>query len=86
VQALVFVPVSTALGLNDSACELSEYGPVDADHGRMLLADAELRKVCVDGRTGQVLYVQDGVVRPVPDPARVEQLRRVERSRPAQTG
>jgi hypothetical protein len=71
---LVHVPVTTALGLDDEPCELAEIGPVDAAHGRLLLSTAELRKVCVDAATGQVLHVDDAVSRPVPDPRRVAEL------------
>lgn len=74
VQALVHVPVVTALGLADEPCELQEIGPVDADHGRLLLSVAELRKVCVDAATGQVLHAEEAVVRPVADPQRVAAL------------
>jgi hypothetical protein len=74
VQVLVHVPVTTALGLDDEPCLLEEVGPVDAEHGRLLLATAELRKVCVDATTGQVVHVDDAVVRPVPDPQRVRDL------------
>jgi hypothetical protein len=74
VQVLVHVPVVTALGLDDEPCELEEVGPVDAEHGRLLLTVAELRKVCVDATTGQVLHVDDAVVRPVADAQRVRDL------------
>jgi hypothetical protein len=74
VQVLVHVPVTTALGLDDEPCQLAEIGPVDAAHGRLLLSTAELRKVCVDAVTGQVLHVEDSVVRPVADPRRVVEL------------
>lgn len=76
VQVLVHVPVVTALGLADEPCDLQEVGPVDAAHGRLLMADAELRKVCVDAVTGQVLHVDSPVVRPVADPARSRQVGR----------
>lgn len=74
VQVLVHVPVVTALGLEDEPCELEEIGPIDADHGRLLLSVAELRKVCVDAVTGQVLHVDDEVARPMADPQRVREL------------
>lgn len=81
VQVLVHVPVVTALGLADEPCELEEVGPIDADHGRLLLSTGELRKVCVDAVTGRVLHVEDEVVRPVADPGRVRELGGTERAR-----
>lgn len=81
VQVLVHVPAVTALGLADEPCELQEIGPIDAEHGRLLLSVAELRKVCVDARTGQVLHVEDVVVRPVADPQRVRDLGGTSRAR-----
>ena len=74
VQAIVGIPVTTALSLDDEPCELAEIGPIGADHGRLLLATAELRKACVDAVTGEVLDVAPEVVRPVADRTRVEQL------------
>ena len=74
VQVLVHVPVTTALGLDDAPCDLAEVGAIDAEHGRLLLATAELRKVCVDATTGQVVHVDDDVVRTVADPRRVREL------------
>lgn len=81
VQVLVHVPVVTALGLADEPCELEEVGPIDADHGRLLLSTAELRKVCVDAVTGRVLHVEDEVVRPVADARRVRELGGTEQAR-----
>jgi hypothetical protein len=81
VQVLVHVPVTTALNLDDEPCHLEEVGPVDAEHGRLLLATAELRKVCVDATTGQVVHVDDAVVRPVPDTQRVRDLGSTSRAR-----
>ena len=74
VQAIVGIPVTTALGIGDEPCELAEIGPIGADHGRLLLATAELRKACVDAVTGEVLDVEPEVVRPVADRTRVAQL------------
>ena len=68
-QALVTISVTTALGLDDEPCELTGYGPISAAHGRELIATAELRKVCLDARSGQVLHVDDRVLRPTPDKA-----------------
>lgn len=75
LEALVHVPVTTALDLDDEPCTLERIGPVDAGLGRLLLSSAQLRKVCVDETTGEVLQVEDAVVRPTPDGARVERLR-----------
>lgn len=64
-QALITMDVRTALGLDDEPCELAGYGPITAQHGRELLATAELRKVCLDPITGQVLHVDQTLHRPV---------------------
>ena len=72
VQVQVVVPVAVALGISDEPCELVGYGPISAEHGRELLADAELRKVCVDTRTGQVVATDRDVVRPTVEPAATE--------------
>jgi hypothetical protein len=63
----VVVPVTTALGWADEPADLCGYGPVDAEHGRELVTDAILRKVCVDATTGQVLAVGSRT-RPVSGP------------------
>jgi hypothetical protein len=76
VQVLVHVPVATALGLSDEPGTLDGLGPIDADHCRELLTVAELRKVCVDAVSGEVLHVEDCVRRPVADAARAAELRR----------
>ena len=65
-QALVTISVTTALGLDDEPGELAGYGPISAAHGRELIATAELRKVSLDARTGQVLHVDDQILRPTP--------------------
>lgn len=65
-QALVTISVTTALGLDDEPCELAGYGPISAAHGRELIATAELRKVSLDARSGQVLHVDDQLLRPTP--------------------
>lgn len=67
-QALVTIAVTTALGLDDEPCELTGYGPISAAHGRELLATAELRKVSLDATSGQVLHVDEQVLRPRPSP------------------
>jgi hypothetical protein len=68
-QGQVVVPIAVGLGLSEEPCELVGYGPITAEHGRELLAEAELRKVCVDSRTGQVLAADAEVHRPVADDA-----------------
>jgi hypothetical protein len=70
VQVVVHVPVATALGLSDEPGRLEGYGPLEAGTTRRLLADAELRKACVDSQTGRVVAVEDAWcvlrVRPAP--------------------
>ncbi len=66
-QALVTISVTTALGLDDEPCDLAGYGPISAAHGRELIATAELRKVSLDARSGQVLHVDDQILRPTPE-------------------
>jgi hypothetical protein len=68
-QGQVVVPVAVGLGLSEEPCDLVGYGPITAEHGRELLAEAELRKVCVDSRTGQVMAADQQVHRPVPEDA-----------------
>ena len=74
VQAIIHVPVCTALDVDDEPCELEQIGALDAEHGRALLAEAELRKACVDARTGEVLSVDAHVIRPVAARSRIHQL------------
>ncbi len=62
VQAVVLVPVETALDLSDRAAELIGYGPLSADHARELLTSAELRKACTDEQTGRLIALADPVV------------------------
>lgn len=62
VQVQVQVPVATALGLSDVPGTLVGYGPLAAAQVRELLADAELRKVCVDATTGRVLGAETAVL------------------------
>ncbi len=59
VQAIILVPVETALGLTDNPAELIGYGPVTAGHATELLAAAELRKACTDLRSGRIIAVED---------------------------
>jgi len=64
-QVLVTMSASTAMGLDDEPCELDGYGPITAEHGRELLDGAELRRVVLDVLSGQVVHVDEEVVRPV---------------------
>ena len=73
VQAVVVVPVETALGLSNEPAWLDGYGWLDAPSTRLLLPDAGLRRLCVDGPTGQVLDLAARDVRPPPTPAGVRQ-------------
>jgi hypothetical protein len=73
IQALIHVPVATALGLSDEPGQLDGYGPLPAALVRQLLPDAQLRKICVDASTGRVLAADSSVTPPARTP---EQLRR----------
>ena len=73
VQAVITVPVETALGLSDEPAWLDGYGWLDAPSSRLLLPDAELRRLSVDGPTGQVLDLAARDVRPPPTPLGVRQ-------------
>jgi hypothetical protein len=72
VQALLHVPVSTALGLSNEPGWLEGYGWVSAPQCRQLLPDAELRQVCVTGG-GQVIDSADRVIRPESTPEAVRE-------------
>ena len=71
VQVSIVVPVETALGLSNEPGWLDGYGWVSAPTCRVLLVDAELRRVCAQTGTGQLLDVAGRVVRPVPTPVGV---------------
>ena len=71
VQAVVLVPVETALGLSNEPAWLDGYGWIAAPTCRLLLPDAELRQLCTDGPTGQVVDLAPREVRPPPTPAGV---------------
>jgi len=71
VQASVVVPVETALGLSSEPGWLQGYGFLSAPTCRLLLVDAELRRVCAQAGTGQLLDLADRAVRPPPSPAGV---------------
>lgn len=63
-QTVVVTPVETALGLADSPADLVGYGPITAGHARELISASELRKACVDLRTGRMVALEDIVIRP----------------------
>ena len=71
VQAIITVPVETALGLSNEPAWLDGYGWLDAPTSRLLLPDAELRQLSIDGPTGQVLDLAARDVRPPPTPTGV---------------
>ena len=71
VQAMVVVPVETALGLSNEPAWLDGYGWLDAPTSRQLLVDAELRRVCAQTRTGQLVDLAASDVRPPPTPGGV---------------
>jgi hypothetical protein len=73
VQAIITVPVETALGVSSEPAWLDGYGWLDAPSARLLLPDAELRQLSVDGLTGQVLDLAARDVRPPPTPAGARQ-------------
>ena len=68
VQAVVVVPVETALGLSNEPGWLDGYGWVGAPTSRQLLVDAELRVACARSGTGELVDVADRVLRPPPTP------------------
>jgi len=63
-EALIHVPMATALGLSDEPGYLQGYGPLSAAHIRRLLPSARLRKVAVDERTGQPIDLAHRAVMP----------------------
>jgi hypothetical protein len=71
VQASITVPVETALGLSNEPAWLDGYGWLSAPTTRLLLVDAELRQVCAQSSTGQLVDVAARDVRPPPTPAGV---------------
>ncbi len=64
----VSVPVATALGLSHAPGDLVGYGPISAEHVRLLLPDAELRRVLVDATTGEPLPTPTGRATSRPHP------------------
>jgi hypothetical protein len=49
----VHVPVTTVLERGNEPGELGGYGPISAEHVRLMRPDARFRRVFVDSRTGQ---------------------------------
>ena len=77
----VHVPVSTVLDLTHEPGSIDRYGPISAEHAR-LLRPASLRRVMVDSRTGRPIAVDDRPTPAADDPAqRREQVQ--EMLRPA---
>jgi hypothetical protein len=71
IQANLTVPVETSLGLSNEPGWLDGYGWLSAPTCRLLLVDAELRRLCVQTGTGQLVHVDDQLVRPEPTPTGV---------------
>lgn len=72
IQALIQLPVTTALGLDNEPGWLAGYGWVSAPQCRQWLTIAELRQVCV-ARDGFVVDTADRVVRPDASPEGIRQ-------------
>jgi hypothetical protein len=66
VEIQVIAPVGTLAGLDDNPAELVGFGPIPADVGRALAADAHWRRVLTDPVNGTVLDLGH---RRVPTPA-----------------
>lgn len=62
------VPVDTALALSDAPVWLDGYGWITAGQGLALLPEAELRKACIDPRSGRLLSLGEPFVPGVDDP------------------
>jgi len=65
----ITVPCATVLGLSHEPAELHGYGPTSAEHVRLLLPVASLRRVLTDAETGQPLSIDDRVLAPAGDAA-----------------
>ena len=72
LAAVLLVPAATALGRSEEPAELVGHGPVTAAHARELLTQSTVRSARVDARTGRVLSVDQGVLRPGGDLAGVQ--------------
>jgi hypothetical protein len=68
MQGNILVPVETSLGLSNEPGWLDGYGWISAPTTRLLLVDAELRQVCVQAGTGQLVDLGERDVRPPPTP------------------
>jgi len=55
VEIQIIAPIGTLAGLDNQPTELVGYGPIPADIGRALAADARWRRVLTDPRSGTVL-------------------------------
>jgi hypothetical protein len=73
VHANLTVPVETSIGLSNEPGWLDGYGWLSAPTCRLLLVDAELRRLCAQTGTGQLVDVADQLIRPEPTPAGVRQ-------------
>ena len=65
---IAHVPVDTALALSDAPVWLDGYGWITAGQGLALLPEAELRKACIDPRSGRLLSLGQPFVPGVDDP------------------
>jgi hypothetical protein len=72
VEVQVIAPVGTLAGLDDHPMELVGYGPISAEVGRALAADARWRRVLTDAEIGAVL---DLGRRRIPTPALARLIR-----------
>ncbi|MCU1589427.1 MAG: hypothetical protein JWP11_683 [Frankiales bacterium] len=55
----VFVPVTTVLDRGHEPGELGGYGPISAEHVRLMRPDARFRRVFVDSQTGQPIHLDE---------------------------
>jgi hypothetical protein len=63
----VFVPVVTVLEHSSDPGDLEGYGPISAEHVRLLMPQARLRRGCVDHDTGRLLSLDDEIEEPTDD-------------------
>lgn len=64
LQAVIVVPVKTALGLSDNPADLVGYGPITGPPARDLLADASLHQAAADQQTGRLVALSDEIIEP----------------------